>query len=117
MSQQNNQVPTGMMNYEFQQQQQLQKMNIQKAQFLQQQQMMQMKKQQLDNPVLSQFMAQQQQRAQAQSQFRAQFQQQQSMNFPMMQGRDAKADESGKKSFNFFLICNYFILFLNSGKS
>lgn len=91
---QNNQVPANMMNFEFQQQQQLQKMNLQKAQFLQQQQMMQMKKQQIDNPVLSQFMAQQQQRAQAQSQFRAQFQQQQSMNFPMMQQqRDVKSDE------------------------
>lgn len=96
---------TQMMNFDFQQQQQQQiqqKMNLQKAQFLQQQQMMQMKKQQMDNPVLTQFMAQQQQRAQ--SQFRAQFQQQQSMNFAMMQqqqqGRDVKSDESCE--FNFF---------------
>lgn len=92
------------MNFDFQQQQQqqIQKLNqIQKAQYLQQQQqqqMMQMKKQQMDNnPVLSQFMAQQQQRAQAQSQFRSQFQQQQQqqpINFQsMMQGRADKNED------------------------
>ncbi|XP_070503431.1 myb-like protein I isoform X3 [Chironomus tepperi] len=94
-------------NFDFQQQQQqqqqMQKLNqIQKAQFLQQQQqqqMMQMKKQQMDNnPVLSQFMAQQQQRAQAQSQFRSQYQQQQQqqqpMNFQsMIQGRSDKNED------------------------
>ncbi|KAG5673640.1 hypothetical protein PVAND_003669 [Polypedilum vanderplanki] len=97
MMQQNsigNMMPS--MNFDFQQQQQMQKMNqMQKAQFLQQQQMIQMKKQQMDNnPVLSQFMAQQQQRAQ--SQFRTQFQQQQPISFPpsMMQGRSSdKSDE------------------------
>jgi translation initiation factor 4E transporter len=93
----------GSMNFDFQQQQQIQKMNqMQKAQFIQQQQqqqMMQMKKQQMDsNPVLSQFMAQQQQRAQSQfrSQFQQQQQQQQPMGFPssMMQGRDKPADDN-----------------------
>jgi translation initiation factor 4E transporter len=93
-------MPSNSINYDFQQpqqQQQMQKLNqIQKAQFLQQQQMMQMKKQQMDNnPVLSQFMAQQQQRAQAQSQFRSQYQQQQQpMNFQsMMQGRADKNED------------------------
>lgn len=61
------QVNTISGNFDFQQQQQIQKMNIQKqfiAQQQQQQQLLQMKKQQqMDNPVLTQFMAQQQQRA------------------------------------------------------
>lgn len=107
-------------NFDFQQQQQqqqqqMQKLNqIQKAQFLQQQQqqqMMQMKKQQMDNnPVLSQFMAQQQQRAQAQSQFRSQFQQQQQpMNFQsMMQGRAEKNEDLCKCFSAFFLFLNIF---------
>lgn len=100
-----------MNNFDFQQQQ---KMNIQKAQFLQ----MQMKKQQMDNPVLSQFMAQQQRAVQAQSQFRQFPQQQQQMNFPMMQsGRPDKPEEQSElitivcKSFKFKKLNNF------SGKS
>lgn len=63
-------------------------------------------KQQLDNPVLSQFMQQQQQCALAQSQFRAQFQQQQLMNFPMMQQqqRDVKSDESSKSFLSMIIL-------------
>lgn len=109
------------MNYDFQQQH-MQKMNHHK--YLQQQQMMQMKKQQMDNPVLSQFMAQQQQRAQTQfrSQFQPQQQQQQQQpqqgNFPsMMQGgRSDKQDDQSKSNSNFnyndyndiFSMCDFF---------
>jgi len=93
-------------NFDFQQQQ-IQKMNLQK-QFLQQQQqhhqqqqIMQMKKQQqMDNPVLTQFMAQHQQRTQQQQQqnnfLSQQFSQQlnhQQQQQQMMQGRPKEQDE------------------------
>jgi hypothetical protein len=94
-------MPSNAMNFEFQQQMQ-QKMNMQKAQFIQQQQLMQIKKQQMDNnPVLSQFMAQQQQRAQSQQQFnRAQPPFNQQNSFPGNAGQTAnnKPDDNSSNA-------------------
>lgn len=85
-------------NFDFQQHQ-MQKMNLQK-QFLQQQQHQQMMQMKKDNPVLTQFMAQQQQRAQQQQHMIRSQQFPQQMNFQqqqMMQGRPKEQDESELK--------------------
>lgn len=106
MSGQNQPMMTG--NFDFQQQQ-MQKINMQK-QFLQQQQnpMMQMKNHHSmdNNPVLSQFISQQQLRAQQQEQMlRNQQQFPRQMNFQqqqMMQGRPKEQDESELSCRNIF---------------
>lgn len=101
MSAQNQPMMGG--NFDFQQQQ-MQKINMQK-QFLQQQQqsqpMMQMKNHHaMDNPVLSQFISQQQLRAQQQEQMlrnQQQFPRQMNFQQQMMQGRPKDQDESELK--------------------